>query len=183
MKDYKISLAGDIGSGKSTIGQILSEKYSLEKVSIGNILRDMAKEYGMDVNEFNAYMETHPEIDNILDTKLKEYECKSGRFLFDSRMAWHFVPSSFSVYVGVSPHIAAKRIIDAGRSSEIYKNIDEAINGIKSRRQSEILRYSNLYSVDIQDMKNYDLVIDTDDKTPTEVANIICSEFEKWLNK
>ncbi len=181
MKDYKISLAGDIGSGKSTIGQILSDKYSLEKVSIGYILRDMAKEYGMDVNAFNKYMETHPEIDGILDGKLKAYEKESGRFLFDSRMAWHFVPSSFSVYLKVSFETAAERIIGAGRSSEIYKSIDEAVKSIKARHESESLRYKTLYNVDVNDYDNYDLVVNTDGKNPEEIAKIICDAFELWL--
>ena len=183
MKNYKISLAGDIGSGKSTVGQILSEKYNLEKVSIGLMLRDMAKEYGMDVNEFNAYMETHTEIDEILDNKLKEFEFIDGNYLFDSRMAWHFVPSSFSVYIKVSPEIAAERIIRANRSTEKYKTLSEAVENIKARHKSESLRYSKLYSVDVTDLNNYNLVVDTDNKTPEEIAEIISLEFENWLNK
>ncbi len=183
MKDYKISLTGDIGSGKSTIGQILSEKYNLEKISIGYILRDMASEYGMDVNAFNTYMETHPEIDNILDNKLKEYENKSGKFLFDSRLAWHFVPSSFSVYIKVSTKTAAERIMGAGRSSEIYKSLDEAVESINARHESELLRYKTLYNLDLSDLSNYDLVVDTDGKSPTEIAGIICTAFETWLEQ
>ncbi len=183
MKNYKISLAGDIGSGKSTVGQILSKNFNLEKVSIGVMLRNMAIEYGMDVNEFNAYMESHSEIDGILDNKLKEFELKDGNYLFDSRMAWHFVPSSFSVYIKVSPEIAAKRIMKANRSSELYKSIDEAVESIKVRRKSEVLRYTKLYSVDVTDLSNYDLVVNSDDKTPEEIAKIISLEFEKWLNK
>ncbi len=183
MKDYKISLAGDIGSGKSTIGQILSKKYNLEKISIGYILRDMAKDYNMNVVEFNSYMETHPEIDAILDNKLKEYQLKSGRYLFDSRMAWHFVPSGFSVYVKVSVEEAARRILNAGRASELYDNLDKAIESIKSRHESEVLRYKTLYNVDVTDLSNYDLVVDTDNKTPEEIVEIISKEFENWLKK
>ncbi len=183
MKDYKISLAGEIGSGKSTVGQILSERYNLEKVSIGYILRDMANKYGMNVNEFNAYMETHPEIDGILDNKLMSYEIKKGKYLFDSRMAWHFVPSSFSVYIKISVKTAAERIMKAGRSSEEYKNLDEAIKSITARQISERSRYTNLYKVDVSNLDNYDLVVDGENKTPEEIANEICSAFEEWLKK
>ncbi len=183
MKDYKISLAGEIGSGKSTVGHILSEKYNLEKVSIGYILRDMANNYGMNVNEFNAYMESHPEIDNILDTKLMSYENVSGKFLFDSRMAWHFVPSSFSVYIKVSVKTAAERIMKAGRSSEEYKNLDEAIKNIQARQISERSRYNTLYKVDVTNLDNYDLVVDGENKSPEEIASEICTAFEEWLNK
>ena len=183
MTDYKISLSGDLGSGKSTVGEILTNKYNLEKVSIGDILRKMASEYHMDVIEFNKYMEKHPEFDELVDNKLKEYESVKGNFLFDSRMAWHFVPSSFKVYMKAEVETSAKRILKADRTTENYKSLDEAVEQIKKRRASEKVRYQNLYGVDIMDMANYDLVIKTDDKTPKELAQIICEEFEKFLTK
>ncbi len=183
MKNLKISLAGDLGSGKTTVGEILTKKYNLEKVSIGKILRQMAEEHGMTVADFNKYMESHPEYDKIVDDKLIEYESISGNFLFDSRLAWHFVPSSFKVYMQVDIKISAERIINAGREDEKYSDIDSAIKELKKRRESEILRYNSLYGVDIMDMNNYDLVVDTNGKTPEEVADIIIKNFEIWLKR
>lgn len=183
MKDFKISLAGDLGSGKTTIGDILTEKYSLKKISIGEFLREMAEERGMDVIEFNRYMESHPEFDKILDDKLKSYEQKSGNYLFDSRLAWHFVPSSFSVYMKIDVATAAERIMAANRQTEQYSDLEAAKNKLLERRASEALRYKTLYSVDITDMNNYDFVVDTSGKTPVEVAAEISLNFEKWLEK
>ena len=183
MKDLKISLAGDLGSGKTTVGEILTEKYGLEKVSIGKIMRKMAEERGLSVADFNRYIENHPEYDKLVDDKLKSYENASGKFLFDSRMAWHFVPSSFSVYMQVDIKTSAERIVNAGREDETYSDIETAIREIKKRRESEILRYNTLYSVDIMDMNNYDLVVDTNGRTPTEVADYIIKIFEIWLKR
>ena len=182
MKDYKISLAGDLGSGKTTVGEILSQKYNLKKISIGQILREMAQAQGMTVAEFNTYMETHPEYDNLVDDKLKSYETISGNFLFDSRMAWHFVPSGYSVYMKVDVETAALRIMNAQRENEKYPNVQVAVDKLTERRKSELLRYNSLYGVNIADMNNYDLVVDTSGKTPEEVAEVIIKNFEKWLN-
>lgn len=181
MKDFKISLAGDLGSGKSTVGAVLSKKYNLEKISIGQIQRAMAIEMGMDTIAFNRYMELHPEYDNILDDKLREYEKKSGRFLFDSRMAWHFVPSAFSVYMSIDIKTSAERIINANRQDERYSSVEDAVNKITARRESEKARYKSMYSVDITDMSNYDLVVVVDGKSADEVADEISVAFEKWL--
>lgn len=183
MNNLKISLAGDLGSGKTTVGEILTKKYNLEKVSIGKILRKMAEEHGMTVADFNKYMETHPEYDKIVDDKLIEYETIGGNFLFDSRLAWHFVPSSFKVYMQVDIKTSAMRIINAGRQDEIYSDVDSAIKELKKRRESEIVRYNSLYGVDIMDMSNYDLVVDTNGKTPEEVADIIIKNFEIWIKR
>ncbi len=183
MKDYKISLAGDLGSGKTTVGEILSQKYNLKKISIGQILREMAQAQGMTVAEFNTYMETHPEYDNLVDDKLKSYETESGNFLFDSRMAWHFVPSGYSVYMKVDVETAALRIMNADRENEKYPNVQVAVQKLIERRKSELIRYNSLYGVDIANMKNYDLVVDTSGKTPEDVANVIIENFEKWIKE
>lgn len=181
MKNIKISLAGDLGSGKTTVGEILAKKYDLEKVSVGKIQRAMAAEMGMDTNGLNEYMKAHPELDKKLDDMLSEYEKKDGKYLFDSRMAWHFVPSSFSVYMSVDKEVAAERIKSANRADESYSSVDEALKEIAERRKNEILRYKQFYGVDIMDMNNYDFVIDTTCFTPEEVAERICEAFEKTL--
>ena len=183
MRNYKISLAGDLGSGKSTIAKFLTEKYGLEKVSIGSIQRQMAQKMNMDTCEFNKYMESHPEFDNILDTKLSEYEKIDGRFLFDSRLAWHFVPSSFKVYMKVSPQVAGKRVYNAERADETYSSVEDAVDKLIERRRSERERFLQFYNVDITDLSNYDFVIDTENKTIQQVVNQVCEAFETWLNQ
>ena len=66
MKD-KISLAGDLGSGKSTVSDVLISRLGAEYYSTGAIVRSIAASKGMTVTELNKYMETHPEIDHEID--------------------------------------------------------------------------------------------------------------------
>ena len=179
-KYFKISLAGDLGSGKSTVSDVLKEKFSAEVVSIGKIQRAMAAELNMDTCEFNKYQETHPEFDKILDGKLSEYEKLDGNYIFDSRMAWHFVPSAFSVYLVCDPKEAAKRVIKAKREDEAYESEDEAFLRLTLRRQREKKRYYDFYNVDITDMTNYDCVVDTTGKTPEQVVEEVISGWEKY---
>ncbi len=178
-ENFKISLAGDLGSGKSTVGALLAKQFDAEIVSIGKLQRKMAAELNMDTCEFNKYQETHPEFDKILDGKLADYEKLEGSFIFDSRMAWHFVPSAFSVYLACEPKEAARRVIEANRQDEAYGSVDEAYSRLLLRRQREQKRYFDFYGVDITDMSNYTFVVDTTDKTPTQVAEAI---VEGWKN-
>lgn len=177
MSYFKISLTGDLGSGKSTVCAILKEQFDAEVISIGKLQRKMAEELKMDTCEFNVYQKTHPEFDKILDGKSAEYESVDGNFIFDSRLAWHFVPSAFSVYLKCGYKESAKRIFQANRSDEHFDTFEEAEESIRKRRETERERYKDFYGVDILDMNNYDAVIDTIDKTPEEVAAII---VEKW---
>ena len=96
-------------------------------------------------------------------------------------MEWHFVPSSFSVYMTVNVETAAKRIISANRQTEKYSSVEEAVKNILKRRQSEKIRYNELYGVDITNLSNYNLVVNTDGKTPNDIANEISIAFENWL--
>lgn len=182
--NYKISLTGDLGSGKSTVCKITSEKIGAEIISIGSIQRAMAKEMGMTTYEFNSYMESHPEIDDKFDTMLKSYDGVSGKnMLFDSRLAWNFVPSAYSVYLTTDLLEAGKRVFNANRENEGYASTEDAVKRLKERRASEILRYKTAYGLEIKNMLNYRLVVDSTSATPEEVVNAILSNCEKYSNE
>ena len=85
----KISLAGDLGSGKSTVSDILINRLNAEYYSTGAIVRSIAQKRGMSVVELNQYMETHPEIDNEIDDGLRALVDVDKRLIIDSRLAWH----------------------------------------------------------------------------------------------
>ena len=177
MNSMKISLAGDLGSGKSTVGKILAQRFGAEVYSTGTIQRQIATEMGMTTLQLNQYMETHPEIDGKIDDGLRALENAEKNLIIDSRMAWHFVPSSFSVYMAADSYVSAARILNAGRASEPFHSVKEAVASIRDRRKSEMVRYSHLYNVNIKDLTNYDYVIDTSYLTPETVADCIAARF------
>lgn len=180
MANIKISLAGDLGSGKTTVGKLLAERFGAQVYSTGTIQRRIATEMGMTTLELNQYSETHPEIDDRIDDGLRALGKEDVNVIIDSRMAWHFVPSSFSVYMAADPVVSAKRIMDAGRESEPFSSLEEAVRSVGERRKSEMLRYSKLYNVNIKDLENYDYVIDTSFVPPETVAEHIAAHYEKF---
>ena len=179
----KISLTGDLGSGKSHVSRLLSENLGFRIVSTGSIQREIAAKYGMTTLELNEYTKTHPEIDDEIDgtiTKLQEAE---ESLIFDSRLAWHFAPKSFKVYLTVNIDEAARRIFYDKRTSENYSDIEEAKNKIRARRKSELERFKDYYNIDYSDLKNYDLIVDTTKITPEEVCGKIINAFRLWEKK
>ena len=170
---FRISLAGDLGSGKSTVAKVLSEKYGATIVSGGFIQRSLAQKMGMTIEEFNIMMETDRSYDKKLDDLLHSYDEVEGSFIFDSRMSWYFIPSATSFYLKTSPEVAAKRVFNADRKDESFSCVEEACKSLASRRESEAKRYKEYYGQDITDMSNYDHVIDTTELTPEEVIETI----------
>ena len=176
----KISLAGDLGSGKSTVSNILIEKLSAEYYSTGAIVRKIAERHNMSVVELNVYIETHPEIDTEIDNGLMELSGLDKCLIIDSRMAWHFTKGTFKVYLSVDAETSAIRIMGANRVGEHSATLEETIRDTKARRESEKKRYKEQYGVDIKDLSNYSLIVDTSVATPTQVAECILDSFEKW---
>jgi cytidylate kinase len=173
-KKVKISITGDLGSGKSTVCKYLKETYGLNVYSIGQIQRSLAQKYNMDVLAFNKYMESHPEIDEEIDTELTMIGRRDENMVLDSRMAWHFVPDSFKVYLSVDPDEAARRVMNDQRGNvETYKCHEDARNCLIERKKSESLRYISKYGVDCSDPENYDLIIDATSISAQQVAERI----------
>lgn len=173
----KISLAGDLGSGKSTVGKLLIEALGAEYYSTGAIVRAVAERRGMTVADLNVYMETHPEIDKEIDDGLVALSDDARPLVIDSRMAWHFTRDTFKVYLSTDAEVAALRIMNAGRTGESTGSLAEQVSETLRRRESEKKRYSEKYGVDIMDFANYDLVVDTTYATPEEISACILAAF------
>jgi len=176
----KISLAGDLGSGKSTVSDILIERLGAEYYSTGRIVRDIAKRRGMTVVELNVYMETHPEIDHEIDDGLVALSDDDRFLIIDSRMAWHFTMGTFKVYLSCDIETSALRIMNANRDGEHAMTLEATVAQTRARRTSEKKRYMEQYGVDIKDLTNYSLVLDTTYATPGEVAEALIEAFENW---
>ena len=177
---FKISLAGDLGSGKSTVSKLIIARTGAEYYSTGKVCRAKAAEHGMTIDEFNQYMETHPEIDKMIDDDLAALSDDPRTLIIDSRMAFHFVRGTFRVYLTVAPRVSAERILNDKRSGESFGTVAETEKRVAARRKSENLRYFEKYGVHIMDMQNYDLVLDTTVLTPEQVADLILASLDVW---
>ena len=177
-----ITLTGDLGSGKSSVSKILIERLNYDYIHTGKIQREIADKYNMTTLELNKYAETHPEIDEEIDSTFKSLN-DSTDLIVDSRLAWFFIPKSFKVFLKTDVEVSARRILnDPKRGNEKYSSMEEAVNNINARKESENRRYMELYGADCSDLSNFDLVIDTSLNTPEEDANTILDEYNLWLS-
>ena len=174
-KKHIISLAGDLASGKGAVSRELAERLKYEIYRNGEYFRKLAKENNMDVTTFNEYVKTHPEIDIQIENSCKEY----------AKTHDNLVIETFKIYLQVDINVAAKRaFFDENRkSSENFNTVQEQKEDLQKRFKLENERYFELYNIHKEDLANYDLVINTSNITPAQVANVIIEEYEKWLNK
>ena len=176
-----ITLSGELGSGKSTVANYLISKMPFRIVSAGLLFRQLAAKHGMSAKEFNEFIENDPKYDHYVDDTMAELGRTDEKIIFDSRMAWHFVPSSFKIYLYVDVDTATERIFnDVGRVSESYSDKATARQEIIDRRKSELLRYQNFYHCNLDDYSNYDLIIDTSHATREEVNELVYNSFKAF---
>lgn len=176
-----ITLSGELGSGKSTVANYLISKMPFKIVSAGLLFRQLAAKHGMSAKEFNEFIENDPKYDHYVDDTMAELGRTDEKIIFDSRMAWHFVPSSFKIYLYVDVDTATGRIFnDTGRVSESYSDKATARQEIIDRRKSELLRYQNFYHCNLDDYSNYDLIVDTSHATKDEVNELIYNSFKAF---
>ena len=176
-----ITLSGELGSGKSTVANYLISKMPFRIVSAGLLFRQLAAKHGMSAKEFNEFIENDPKYDHYVDDTMAELGRTDEKIIFDSRMAWHFVPSSFKIYLYVDVDTATDRIFnDVGRVSESYSDKETARQEIIDRRKSELLRYQNFYHCNLDDYSNYDLIVDTSHASKDEVNELIYNSFRAF---
>lgn len=177
----KVTITGDLGSGKSTVADRVSTTIGFDYVSTGSIFRSLAKEAGMDVLEFNKLALTDKSIDDKVDGRLKKYNNHKKNILIDSRLAWHFIEDAHNFYFEVDPMEAAKRVFnDKIRTCEKgYTNIMAAYNDLRIRKETENIRYQDRYGIDCNDNSNYDIIINTTSMSIDEV----CKTFINILGR
>lgn len=173
-----LSLTGLPGAGKSTIAKLLSEKLQMPWYSIGALRGKMAEERGITIDELNHIGEKHA----FTDQEVDDYQTTLGKtqdhFIVDGRLAWHFIPHSYKIFLDVDSAVAAERIFLAAKAGlrpdeKPYASVKEVEEAITKRLASDQKRYEQYYQVDYLDRKNYDIVIDTTRLAPDEIVNHI----------
>jgi len=165
-----ITISGEAGSGKTTIGKTLAKILNCNFYSMGDLRGRMATERGMTIDELNKLGEKEGWTDKEVDNYQKELGEKEDNFVIEGRLSWFFIPHSKKIFLYVHPEIGAKRVFANPRADEKkIKTIEEMTDYILQRRESDIKRYGKYYGINPYEQKNYDLVINTSDRSPKKI--------------
>jgi cytidylate kinase len=169
-----ITISGLPGSGKTTVARLVARELGLEHVYAGNIFRRQAEAHGVTLEEYLRRAETDPSIDRELDRQM-EARAASGDAVLEGRlaafMADRAAAAALKVFLAASEQVRADRI--CGREGG---GAGQRLREIQAREASDHRRYLDLYGVDYHDRARYDLVMETDRRTPEEVAQAIVEQ-------
>ncbi|MBR7152623.1 MAG: AAA family ATPase [Candidatus Methanomethylophilaceae archaeon] len=168
----RITISGPPGSGKTTACGLLAEALGLRMVVFGRIFRELAAEKNLSLGELGAMAEKDPSIDQMIDTRILDIARENPDIILESRLSAYMLHRNgipaFKIYLDASPEVRFARIgVREGES------LEETIAKTIERAESEAKRYMMYYGIDIKDRSVYDLIVNTDDKTPEQVLDVI----------
>jgi CMP/dCMP kinase len=185
MKKEIITIAGALGAGKSSVAKRVAHELGYTHFSSGDLFRAIALERGLTIEEINTTAELETAIDHDVDERLRALG-EQDKLVIDSRLAYHWIPDSFKVYLDLDIPTAAERIYkqihSEGRTVQAASSIEELVHTTEMRKQSEQKRYKNLYGLDVADLKPFDLVVNTAHHNLDEVVRIVLDAYRDFLS-
>lgn len=176
MSITRITISGTPGSGKTSLAEFLSRKLKLRFYSVGEFARKIALKRKVTIDKLSELALKDKKIDKEIDYVHKKLR---GSFVIDSRIAFHFFPSSVKIFLYCKPEIAARRIFLARRKTEKL-SLNATLNEVRRREKLDVLRYKKNYGIDISNLKNYDLVLDTSSLSKQEVNKAILRALQEF---
>ncbi len=161
-----VTIAGKPGSGKTTVAKEVAKRLGFKHLSTGDMRGQLAMEHGLTIDQLNEIGKKEDWTDKEVDKKVEQIGKTQDKLVIDSWLAFHFIPKSLKIFLDVDLKVAAKRIFANQRPDEEHKDtVEQVYEMITKRYQETVARYKKWYGVDISDLKNYDVVVDTTNLT------------------
>ena len=171
-------IGGFHGTGKSTCAKMLANELKLRYISAGEIFRAMAREKGMDVEQFSRYAEKHHEVDREVDSRVIDAS-KEGNAVIEGQISAGLVEKpDITVFLTAPEDIRIERL-----SHRDGKSTEKSSRETKTREASEKRRYMKAYGIDVYDYSAYNLIIDTSKWSADSITKIIKTAAEEFLKE
>lgn len=159
----RITVSGTIGAGKSTFAKRLASDLDIPRIYMGQFMREEAARRDMTLDAFNELLATDDQVDRDLDAMQVQKGRELSRAIFEGRTSWHFIEQAdVKVFFDVSEQASAERIFeDKNALRDRYNSVEEIIEANRTRKANEIKRYEGYYGIDVYDLSQFDVVVDT----------------------
>lgn len=165
----KIAISGKSGCGNSTVSRLVAEKLGFRLVNY--TFRALAEETGKSFAELRRLAESDLSWDRYLDQRQVEL-ARDGNTVLGSRLAvWLLEDADLKVYLTAPAEVRARRI-----QTREGGDFEAVMRETLSRDEHDRNRYLKLYGIDNDDYDFVDVIVDTSDREPDRVADVIIEE-------
>jgi cytidylate kinase len=171
----KITIFWFAWSWTSTIWKLLSQKLNIIFMSSWNIMRSWSDELWYSIYEFeDKVIKKDSSFDLKLDKKVWDFWKKNNNFIFESRLAWSFIPDSFKIYLYCDDDIRYERV-----QKREWLLLEDVKTKTKKREDELVERYNKIYP-NIKfppEKKEFDLFIDATNISPDDIIELILEKI------
>lgn len=167
-----ITISGRAGSGKSTVAGLVAKMLGCNHYSAGDLQRELAREHGLTITEFNKLEAEDDNFDRMVDDRTRLLASQDN-LVVDGWLAPMCIPASFRVFLDCDESERVNRRLSQKREEESLSDRKNAVADMRHRETLNRERWKRYYSYDFLDMKNYDMVIDTTSLTIEQVVRMI----------
>ena len=172
-----IAISGRPGAGKTTLAKHLAETYGMRYVSAGDMFRKIAAKHGFEPHgesflKFHEKLEKDPKLSKNIDEEIDQRvieEAEDGNVVIEGWLAPHMIKNAdLRIFLNVSSGLAAERIAfreEDDREHEFHITI--------KREESFVRRAKSEYNIDINDVSDFDIVLNTEKFEPEDTQEII----------
>jgi cytidylate kinase len=169
----RIAISGKSGCGNTTVSKLVADRLGYPMINF--TFRTLSEEKGIEFWTFCKLAEQTDEYDLEVDRRQVEMALSEENCVLGSRLAiWMLKEADLKVYLTASSEERARRITEREGGS-----LAERMEQTQRRDANDSKRYLRLYAIDNSDTSIADLVIDTSDLGPQQVADIIIAEVQK----
>ena len=165
-----ITVTGAEGAGKGTVLPRLAQALECELVDMGDVLRQVARDHGMELEALHRIMKTEAIWDQRLDDRVRALPSEHQRLILCSRTAWFLHPHSIKVFLTCSEEVGAQRV-----AQRLGKTPQEALEMNRGRIAVDADRYRRYLGITDYPPKpeQFDIVIDTSHRSPDQVLSVL----------
>ncbi len=141
----------------------------MELISAGEMFRQLAANRQLHLAQFSKLAEEDDAFDRWIDEKQREEAMKRDNLIIEGRLSGFLISNAdLKIWLKAPEEVRAKRI--AVREHIAY---EAALSAMKERECSEYTRYMRYYGIDLNDLTNYDLIIDSSRWTERDIVAMI----------
>lgn len=175
--NVRIAISGKSGCGNTTISKIVADTLGLKFINF--TFRSLAKEHNLDLKKVLELAENDDFWDREVDSRQVKIAMEADGCVLGSRLAiWMLKEADLKVYLLASPETRAGRIVK--REGDTPESV-AAFTARRDKQDHE--RYLKIYGINNDDYAFADLIIETDNLSPIEIAEMIVNKIREKRNK
>jgi cytidylate kinase len=177
ISNVKIAISGKSGCGNTTVSRLLADTLGLRFINF--TFRNLAREKGMEMEKIIELAAKDDSWDKEVDSRQVALAREPGGCILGSRLAiWMLPEADLKVYLKGRPETRAKRIFNREGG-----NLEQKTVFTESRDRQDRERYLKIYNIDNDNYSLADLILDTDELSPEQIAEEIIKKLKEKETK